>query len=185
MSRIRVNVTRSATKDTSICKSCISKRLPPLPSPSIVTMPCPVVDAVAHRDIDAFVWYNKNVQRLFEIVVCPTIPYRCPRILLQVPYVLGSIFTQRKWKNTNRRRTSPETPQISRIMNCLGRRGAWKMDICRKYNIRTQNRRVSIRSSARPGLIRSVKALGTWLSNTLSSIQVYARYMPVLSSLGY
>ena len=132
----------------------ISKRLPPLLSPSIVTMPCLVVDAVAHRDIDAFVWYNKNVQRLFEIVVCPIIPYRCPRILLQVPYVLGSIFTQRKWKNTNRRRTSPETPQVSRIMNCLGRRGAWKMDGCRKYNIRTKNKRVSIRSSARTDPLR-------------------------------
>ena len=64
----------------------------------------------SRRGSDAFVWYNKNVQKLFEIVVpdhsillFQDIASICPRTNIRTT----------KMKNTNRRRTSPETPYLS------------------------------------------------------------------------
>ena len=154
-------------------------------------MPCLVENAVAHRGSDAFVWYNKNVQKLFEIVVpdhsillFQDIASICPRINIRTT----------KMKNTNRRRTSPETPYLSLASGtsnrwvssikrgcCLGRR-LWYDDILGGIylgDILFAPKIDVFLFAPRLGPDRSVKALGTY-----HFWQTY-RTMTVLSSLRY
>ena len=114
---------------------------------------------------DAFVWYNKNVQKLFEIVVCPTIPFRFPRI--SHPYVLGSIFTQRKWKTLTGEEHLPKIidgyrvyskHEADRYLGCREMGGIYLGNIICAPKIDV------FLFAPRPGPIRSVKALGTYYS---------------------
>ena len=130
-------------------------------------MPCLVENAVAHRGSDAFVWYNKNAQKLFEIVV----PDHSISLFQDI-----ALFAQRKWKTLTgeehlpKLRNSLASGTSNRWVlsikrgRCLGRR-LWYDDILGGIylgDIFFAPKIDVFLFAPRLGPDRSVKALGTY-----------------------
>ena len=116
----------------------------------------------------------------FSRSLCPTIPFRCSRISL--PYVLGSIFAQRKWKTLTceehlpKLRNSLASGTSNRWVlsikrgRCLGRR-LWYDDILGGIylgDIFFATKIDVFLFAPRLGPDRSVKALGTYHFDNIS-----------------